>query len=44
MKNFLSREGVEPVGSTPAEAAAFLNREIDKFAKIVKAAGVKPEP
>jgi tripartite-type tricarboxylate transporter receptor subunit TctC len=44
MKTFMSREGIEPVGSSPAEAAAFLNREVDKFAGIVKAAGVKPEP
>lgn len=43
MKTFMSREGVEPVGSAPADAAAFLNREVDKFGKIVKAAGVKPE-
>jgi tripartite-type tricarboxylate transporter receptor subunit TctC len=43
MKSFMSREGIEPVASTPAEAAAFLNREVDKFARIVKAAGVKPE-
>jgi tripartite-type tricarboxylate transporter receptor subunit TctC len=44
IKSFMTREGIEPVGSTSAEAAAFLNREVDKFAKIVKAAGVKPEP
>jgi tripartite-type tricarboxylate transporter receptor subunit TctC len=44
IKSFMTREGIEPVGSTPAEAAAFLTREIDKFAKIVKVAGVKPEP
>jgi tripartite-type tricarboxylate transporter receptor subunit TctC len=44
IKSFMSREGIEPVGSSPAEAAAFLDREVDKFAKVVKAAGVKPEP
>jgi tripartite-type tricarboxylate transporter receptor subunit TctC len=43
LKAFLSREGVDPVGSSPAEAAAFLNREVDKFGRIVRAAGVKPE-
>ena len=43
MKAFMAREGAEPVGSTPAEAAAFVNREVEKFARIVKAAGVKAE-
>lgn len=43
MKNFMSREGAEPVGSSPAEFAAHINREIDKYAKIIKASGAKPD-
>lgn len=31
------------VGSTPAEFTAHFRREIDKYAKIIKAAGIKPE-
>ncbi len=43
MKNFMQREGAEPVGSTPAELAAHVNREIEKYAKIIKASGAKPD-
>jgi len=43
VKTFMSREGIEPVGSTPAEAGAFLNREIDKIGKLIKLAGIKAE-
>lgn len=33
--------GMEPVGSTPAEYNALINTEIDKWAKVVKTAGIK---
>ena len=42
-KTFMRSEGAEPVGSTPAEFAAFFAREVDKFALIVKLSGAKPE-
>lgn len=42
-KQFMVNEGAEPVGSTPAEFAAFFATEIDKYAKIVKLSGAKPE-
>ena len=35
--------GIEGVGSTPAEAARFLDDEIAKWAKVINTAGVKPE-
>ena len=35
--------GIEPVGSTPADAGKFLNDEIAKWAKVISTAGVKPE-
>lgn len=35
--------GIEGVGSTPAEAARFLDDEIAKWAKVITTAGVKPE-
>jgi tripartite-type tricarboxylate transporter receptor subunit TctC len=40
---FMKNEGAEPVGSTPAEFAAFVAREIDKYAQIVKLSGAKPD-
>ena len=43
MKNYMQREGAEPVGSTTAEFTAFVSREIEKYAKIVKASGAKPD-
>jgi tripartite-type tricarboxylate transporter receptor subunit TctC len=43
MKSFMAREGADPVGSTPAEAAAFVAREVDQLGKIIKAAGVKAD-
>lgn len=43
MQAFLVRQGLEPTTNTPAEFAEFIRREIPKFAKIVKAAGLMPE-
>ena len=39
----LSAQGAEPVGNTPAEFAAFVRSEIDKWANLVKVANMKPE-
>ena len=35
--------GSEPFASTPAELAKFIPEDVDKWAKVVKAAGVKME-
>jgi tripartite-type tricarboxylate transporter receptor subunit TctC len=39
----LDKAGAEPITSTPAELAAMIKDGVGKYAKVVKAAGVKPE-
>jgi len=39
----LATEGAEPVGNTPEEFASFIRSEIVKYAKLIKAAGLKLE-
>ena len=41
--DYLSHDGADPVGSTPAELAANYRREIVKYAKLIKAANIQPE-
>jgi tripartite-type tricarboxylate transporter receptor subunit TctC len=36
-------QGLDPVGSTPAEFAVTINDELAKWARVIKAAGLKPE-
>lgn len=43
MRQQLAAEGLEPIGSTGAEFAAFLPQEIDRWRKVVVATGAKPE-
>jgi len=43
MKSFMTREGADAVGSTSAEAAAFIAREVEKLGAIIRDAGVKAE-
>ena len=43
MREFITKEGAEPVGSSPEELAAYFKREVDKYAKIIKAAQVQVE-
>ena len=38
----LSREGAEPVGSSPQELSAYIRSEIAKWAKVIKAAKLTP--
>ena len=35
------RLGAEPIGNMPAEAQRFVHAELEKWAKTVKAAGIK---
>jgi tripartite-type tricarboxylate transporter receptor subunit TctC len=39
----LIERGAQPVGSTPAEHAAFIKSEIEKWQKVARSAGLKPE-
>ncbi len=41
LRRHLSAEGLEPVGSTGPEFAAFLQQEIDRWRKVVAATGTK---
>ncbi len=38
----LTREGADPVGNSPAEFAKYMQSEIDKWRKVIRAAGVQP--
>ena len=37
----MQREGAEPVGNSSAEFAALIDREIEKYASIIKRSGAK---
>jgi tripartite-type tricarboxylate transporter receptor subunit TctC len=39
----LINDGAEPVGSTPEQFAVFLKNEMQKWGKVVKASGAKPD-
>lgn len=41
MKQRLAADGAEPLGTTPAEFAAFIRRELDKWTKVAQAAGIE---
>jgi len=41
LRERLASQGAAPLTSTPAEFALHLRSEIDKWAKVVKAAGMK---
>ncbi len=41
LKSYMQREGAEPVGNTSVEFAAYISREIEKYARIVKQSGAK---
>lgn len=43
VRNSLDKAAIEPLGTSPAEAAAFINKEYEKWGRVIKAAGIKPE-
>ncbi len=38
----LSKEGADPVGNSPQEFGRFIQSEIDKWRKVIRAAGILP--
>jgi tripartite-type tricarboxylate transporter receptor subunit TctC len=42
MNDRLSKEGADPVGNTPAEFAKYIQVEIEKWRKVIRAAGIQP--
>ena len=43
VRNVMLKSGAEPLGNSPEEFAQALRREIPKWGKIIRAAGIKPE-
>jgi tripartite-type tricarboxylate transporter receptor subunit TctC len=43
VQDALIKQGAQPVGSTPAEFSSFIQSEMNKYAKVVKQAGVSAE-
>ena len=39
----LERDGAEPVGTTPAAFSAILTADVEKYAKLVRSSGAKPD-
>jgi tripartite-type tricarboxylate transporter receptor subunit TctC len=43
LRDRLVAQGADPVGNTPEQYAAFVQKEITKWARVIKAAGIKGE-
>jgi len=43
MKEKLAADGAEPLGSTPAEFAALIRTELEKWTRVARAAGIEPQ-
>jgi tripartite-type tricarboxylate transporter receptor subunit TctC len=43
LNQYLAKSGAEPVGNTPEQYTAYVQNEINKWAKVIKAAGLKAE-
>ena len=41
--SLLEKQGVDPLGGTPAEFAQFIDEELKKWDGVVKTAGIKPK-
>jgi tripartite-type tricarboxylate transporter receptor subunit TctC len=42
VKERFINDGLEPIGGTQEAFARFIREEIDQYAKVIKAAGIKP--
>ena len=43
VKSLVLKSGAEPFGSTPQELADWVKGDIDKYSRVIKAAGIKVE-
>jgi tripartite-type tricarboxylate transporter receptor subunit TctC len=43
LRKMLIERGADPIGNTPAEHAAFIKTEIDKWQRVARSAGIQPE-
>lgn len=43
LKSRLDQQGVEPLGSTPEQYGAYLKSEFERWTKVIKSSGIKPE-
>jgi tripartite-type tricarboxylate transporter receptor subunit TctC len=43
MREKLTQQGADPVANTPAEATSYVEREIAKWTKVIRAAGIKAQ-
>jgi len=43
VRDFITKEGGDPVGSSPEELAKYFRREVEKYAKIIKAGNITAE-
>ena len=43
VREFMAREGAEPVGSTPQEFAAFFKNEVDRYAQVIRSANIRAD-
>ena len=43
LKKLMENQGAVPLGSTPEEMTTYLQREIDKYAKLIKASGAQAD-
>ena len=40
VRDFMAKEGGEPVGTTPDEMTSYFRREVDKFAKVIRTGNI----
>jgi tripartite-type tricarboxylate transporter receptor subunit TctC len=43
VREFMAKEGAEPVGSTPQEFAAFFRSEVSRYAQVIRSANIRVE-
>lgn len=43
VREFIMKEGGEPASSTPEEMSGYLKRDMEKYARIIKAGNIRPE-